>query len=107
FERGGELLRAAGWYARAAREALDANDFDGAIDRAIRGLAAQPDDPLAGELSRLRGEALHWSGRTRDAVACTREAMKLLPRGCERWWKAAASAAAITGQLGDNEDVEA
>jgi hypothetical protein len=103
FERGGEGDRAASFFARAAREALEANDFDGSIEHARRGLDAGAKGELGGELALVRGEALHWSGRTPEAEHWAREAMAYLALGGARWWKAAALAAVIAGQRGDNE----
>jgi tetratricopeptide (TPR) repeat protein len=106
FERGGDGARAAVWYGRAAREALEANDFDGAIAHAGRGAAAGAEGELAGELALLRGEALHWSGRTAEAEGWAREAIGLLPGDGARWWAAAGLLVTILGQRGSTAALE-
>ena len=105
FERGAEPVRAAGWYRRAAEQAFEGNDLEGALVRAQRALvcADDPEGPLTGELRLLEAKAGRWLGRNREAEQSGLEAMRLLPRGGARWCEAAAEVVRLAGALGHVE----
>jgi tetratricopeptide (TPR) repeat protein len=93
--RGGATELAVACYVRAADQALEANDFAGAILRADEGVACGASGKDLGELRRVQADAHRWSGRVADAAACGREAMDLLPPGSIGWCKAAEACASV------------
>jgi tetratricopeptide (TPR) repeat protein len=106
FDRGGDPVRAAQGYRRAAEQAARGNDFDAALVRAARGLRhAHAESPLAGELHLVEAEARRWLGNNRDAEQSAVQAARLLPRGSARWCEAAAEAVHVAGKLGHVERV--
>jgi len=106
FERSGEVARAAVWYGRAAKQALEGTDLRAAVDRARRGLAcaAAAAEPLpAQELGRLRvtlAEAYTWLGDNVEAEADGVAALDMLPRFTTPWYAAASQVALAAGRLG-------
>ena len=100
FERGGEPALAVGWYARAAEQALDANDFAGALDRAARAARCGASGETLGALRVLEAEAHSWQGDNARSEASAMEAMALLPRGGEPWFAAAGWAAIARAKFG-------
>ncbi len=103
FERGGEPGRAVAWYRRAAEQALEGNDLDGAILRAKRGAQAGAEGEPLGELLLTQAEAHRWRGENVEAERCGAEAMGLLPRGGASWCGAAGVTAVTAGRLGKME----
>jgi tetratricopeptide (TPR) repeat protein len=100
FERGGEGARAAAFYARAAIDALEGNDFAAAIDRTRRGVACGATGTLRGTLLRLRAEAHKWRAELEDSMGCALAAIDLLPLGTAAYFDAVADLAAACGRLG-------
>jgi hypothetical protein len=106
LERGGELGRAAHWYGRASKRAIDGSEHRRAIALAQRGLdcAGRTAVPASsGELGELRGvlaEAYNWSGANAEAEADGEAALSLLPAGEPSWYAAASQLAAAAGRLG-------
>ncbi|UQA63042.1 serine/threonine-protein kinase PknK [Polyangium aurulentum] len=81
FDRGGDALRAAPWYLRAAESALWADDARTAISRAERGIARSTDDDLSADLLMLRGEALALAGDFVESTRCLEEVLRLARPG--------------------------
>jgi tetratricopeptide (TPR) repeat protein len=135
FERGGEPERAAGFYRRAAAQALEGNDFDGAVALAERGIAVIPKQAgrgfgavrlggarpmelgtgpalggspgeLGGALRALEATAHRWRGRNAEALRCGLEATAQLPRRSAGWYAAAAEIAIAAMKLGDTHRLE-
>src|SRR5262249_29120986 len=129
----GEPERAAGFYRRAAAQALEGNDFDGAIALAERGVAAargiaagravrlggaRPMGPGGGPPPRgspgggtgapaaVAATAHRWRGRNADALRCGLEASVALPRRSAGWYTAAAEIAIAAMKLGDTPRLE-
>ncbi|MFT3775002.1 MAG: protein kinase [Minicystis sp.] len=101
FERGGEPIRAVDWYRRAAEQALEGNDLDGAIRRAERGARAGATGEALGELRLIQAEAHRWRGENAEAEKRGSEAMRVLSRGSAAWCGAAGVTAVTAGRLGN------
>jgi hypothetical protein len=100
FERGGVHARAAEFYARAAFQALDGNDFIGAKLRANRAIQSGASKALRGRLELLLAEASRWSGEHDVARAHAETALgNLAPRG-DDWYVALAEHAESAITLG-------
>jgi eukaryotic-like serine/threonine-protein kinase len=102
-ELGGQPAQAGAFFLRAAAEALDGNDFDAALGWADRAERSGVQGEALGELRLLRAEACRWRGRPAAAQSWALGALELLPRGSERWYRAAAEAAAASGRAGKAE----
>ncbi|MFT3774688.1 MAG: protein kinase [Minicystis sp.] len=112
FERAGEPRRALGSYLRAAAHALEGNDLDQTLawcERAIGSIGEAPEGshPELGELWLVQTEALRWRDDLIRAEPSAQRAMALLPRGCDRWFTAAAEAAILAGRLGRDDRLAA
>jgi len=105
FERGGDLPKAAGFYAHAAAEALEGNDFAAARQRAERAIAAAPAGADRGRLHLLLAEAARWAVDHERAVVDARAALEALPEGSDDWYAAAAEAIDAAVPLGHVDDV--
>jgi tetratricopeptide (TPR) repeat protein len=100
FELGGEARRAIPWWRRASDQALEANEFGLAVQRAERGISAGAHGPALGELSVTLGEAARWLGDLVRADSALREARALLPRGSDLWCVAAREHAVVLQRAG-------
>jgi tetratricopeptide (TPR) repeat protein len=92
FERGGALDKAATFYARAASQALEGNDFTAARMRAERAIRAGAAFEALGRLHLLLAEASRWAGEAEAALEHAREAMRELPHSSDEWYMAIAEA---------------
>lgn len=92
FERGASLDKASAYYARAAEQALEGNDFAAATMRATRALAAGATGEPRGHIELLLAEAARWSGDHEATFRYGRSAMTNLPRSNVAWFVAAAEA---------------
>ena len=99
YERGAEPERAVIWFRRAAEQALEANDFRGAITRAERGVASAEGELLAA-LRLIQAEAHKWLGEAAAAERCAVLAMQSFPPKSPLWYAAAAEAASMRVRLG-------
>lgn len=88
FERGGELGRAAGCYARAAEQALAGNDLGGVVRSADRAVRCGAEGELLGAVSLARAEAHRFRGELDDAELWATEALTLLREGSPGWYAA-------------------
>ncbi|HVV52987.1 MAG TPA: AAA family ATPase, partial [Polyangia bacterium] len=107
FRRGGEPVRAARWYERAAAQALSANDLVAAIDRAELGIAGGAAGELLGKLRLIAAEAHVWRGELAEAERRALAAAQDLPAGGSAWLRALAQAIIAAGKHGRLEAVEA
>jgi tetratricopeptide (TPR) repeat protein len=105
FERGGEPARAVAWYARAAGQALEGNDFPAAVRIAERAVACGASGNTLGELRRIEAEAHKWSGSLAETERLGREALTLLQRGSSSWCSAAGEVVAAVGRRGHHDMV--
>jgi tetratricopeptide (TPR) repeat protein len=102
FERGGEAARAAGWYRRAAEQALEANDLTAVIAHARRAAGLGAEGEVLGATLVYRGEAHVWRGDLAEAMACLEEALRLVPGGSPLYFRTVTAlgwAASNTGDL--------
>ena len=100
FERGGTLDKAAIYYARAAEQALEGNDFTAARMRAERAIRAGARDEALGRLQLLLAEASRWGGDHHAALEHARTALQQLPHGTDGWYVGVAEAVDATMNLG-------
>jgi tetratricopeptide (TPR) repeat protein len=105
YQRGDEPARAVRFYLRAARQALEGNDFEATVARVALGVAAAaeggaPED-IVGALHLHAAEAHRWQGRTPEAERAAREAVQRLPRATPAWFSALGELATAFGRLAD------
>ncbi|KYF67942.1 serine/threonine-protein kinase PknK [Sorangium cellulosum] len=105
FERGGELGRAAGCYARAAEQALAGNDLGGVVRSADRAIRCGADGALLGAVSLARAEAHRFRGELDDAELWATEALALLREGSPGWYAALKVATTAALKRGRTERV--
>src|SRR5262249_55621451 len=75
FARGGEPLRAAPHYLRAAEESYEANDMTAALSSAKRGLAAGAEGELRGALLSVEVAVCFWRDDFAEAITLGAETM--------------------------------
>ncbi|MBL8744127.1 MAG: protein kinase, partial [Myxococcales bacterium] len=97
-----EPRAAAIWCHRAARHALRAEDLNGALDLAARGLAVAIGDDAIGELLLIEAEAKLWLGDPLGATTAVRRAMELLARATPAWVHAASILSSAALRSGDH-----
>ena len=105
FERGGEPHRAIAWYARAAVQALEGNDFAGVIARGERGIACGAEGETLGTLQALAIEAHSWRGEHHDIQAIARSALRTLQPGSPNWYAVSGRLAVAQGRIGEVDGV--
>jgi serine/threonine protein kinase/tetratricopeptide (TPR) repeat protein len=105
FERAAAPDRALRWYPLAARQALEANDLEGALDRARRGLACGATGPDRGGLLVLQAEALNWLGENAESLRLSTESLALLTNGSAAWFHATREAIIVAGKMGKTSQV--
>jgi eukaryotic-like serine/threonine-protein kinase len=101
FDRGHAPERATAWYHRAAEQALEGNDLEGALRRSERAIALGAEGETLAALWQIQAEALKWRGANADAREAARKAMAATGAGTEGWCAAAGEVAAASGKLGD------
>jgi tetratricopeptide (TPR) repeat protein len=106
FERGSALDKAATYYARAAAQALEGNDFTAARMRADRAIRAGASGAALGQLYLLLAEASRWAGEHDAALDHARIAMKELGLGSDDWYMAVAEAVDASMTLGMISEAE-
>ncbi|KYF76141.1 hypothetical protein BE17_14420 [Sorangium cellulosum] len=107
FEHGEELTAAARCYERAAEQALEASDLDGALARVDRAFACAPGEDAAGRLHTLAATAHNWRGAFVEAERAAKAAVALAPAGGKAPHVALAMLAWASGALGKAEQLEA
>ncbi|WP_437665565.1 serine/threonine-protein kinase [Sorangium sp. So ce1182] len=107
FEHGEELAAAARCYERAAEQALEASDLDGALARVDRAFACAPGEDAAGRLHALAATAHNWRGAFIEAERAAKAAVALAPAGGKAAYTALAMLAWASGALGKAEQLEA
>jgi tRNA A-37 threonylcarbamoyl transferase component Bud32/tetratricopeptide (TPR) repeat protein len=106
FEQGDDSSRAASAYRRAAEHALEADDLDGAIERAERGVACGASGEDLGALRMIQAEAHNWRGELGLSEQRAIEAIELLTPGTTAWFRAFQQAVDAAGKLGAFDRVE-
>ncbi|WP_437759325.1 serine/threonine-protein kinase [Sorangium sp. So ce1389] len=107
FEHGEELAAAARCYERAAEQALEASDLDGALARVDRAFACAPGEDAAGRLHALAATAHNWRGAFIEAERVAKAAVALAPAGSKTAYTALAMLAWASAALGKAEQLEA
>ncbi|HTN84578.1 MAG TPA: protein kinase, partial [Sorangium sp.] len=107
FEHGEELAAAARCYERAAEQALEASDLDGALARVDRAFACAPGEDAAGRLHALAATVHNWRGAFIEAERAAKAAVALTPAGGKAAYTALAMLAWASGALGKVEQLEA
>jgi len=105
FERGNDRVSASDCYLRAAREALERNDYDSAIARAERGIACGAGAEKLGHLRLVQAEAYVWRGEIADAGRSATEAMDELRAGDVAWYEACELRYTAAQRLGETDEV--
>ena len=105
YELGGEPQKSAGWFRRAAEQALDAGDFATVLTRVRRAIACGAADELLSDLKELELDAYRWQGSLDELSCHAAEAMSLFPLGSAAWCKAAAEVA-VAGGPGTGRSVQ-
>lgn len=102
---GGELARAARFYANAAAESLGRNDLQEAAQRARKGLdcGAEGEGALRGELLAIHAVAKYGLGVWPEAAEAGLRALALLPEGSFWWCRTAERMIHALPQVGDTE----
>ncbi|WP_438029964.1 protein kinase domain-containing protein [Sorangium sp. So ce233] len=103
FEIGGERERAINCYRRAAEQALGGNDYAAAIERAERAIACGAAGEELGEIATIQAEAHRYRGDFASAEQHAIAAMRALPEGSIRWYRAANLVALAACPLGHEE----
>jgi tetratricopeptide (TPR) repeat protein len=101
FEEGGDAAMAVDLYARAATNALAADDFEGAIAHADKAAAAGADGERLGAVRLAQAEAARFLGRPAESERYAIEAMTRLDDGGAKWCAAAAEFASARHRLGN------
>jgi tetratricopeptide (TPR) repeat protein len=89
FERGGERARAAHHCVRAAEQALEASDLEGALAHAERGVRLGASAETLGRLRLVESCALHWRGEYADGERRATESLRLIRPLTPPWYRAA------------------
>lgn len=105
YRRGGLDERASHWYGRAAAQALEANDYAAALERAEMGVDTKAVTGF-GALRLVQAEAHRWRGEYQSAAARGREAAEAVAPGSAEWFQAAGNVLVAAGQLGDAAEVD-
>jgi tetratricopeptide (TPR) repeat protein len=101
FERGRLAARASTWYCKAARDALEGNDFVSTLARGERALTCGAEGAAAGEVHLLQAEAHAWQGHYDEGAKLAGRALALLEPGSDGWCVAAGELANAWWRLGD------
>ncbi|MBS2033183.1 MAG: protein kinase [Deltaproteobacteria bacterium] len=105
WRKAGETAEAMGHFARAAEDALKANDLLAAIQRAETAVTCGASGEALGRLRLLQAEAHQWRGEQQQALERADEALALLPRGSEAWCRAALESATGWSRFGEKARV--
>jgi predicted ATPase len=103
FERGGQAARAAGWYRRAAEQALGANDLEGVVSSGNRGLACGAAGHDRGGILGAQAEARLRLGDNTEALRSALAAADAFTRQSADWYVSlgvAVQASAFLSQTG-------
>ncbi len=105
FDRGNVRGKAAEWYARAAEQALVADDFDRALDLASRGVKVGSEQAHLARCRLVEAEVLRWRASYQEARLAASYALEGLDPGSVRWYQAAGVVIAASGNLSDLEEL--
>jgi tetratricopeptide (TPR) repeat protein len=100
FDRAHEPAKAVSWYLRAAEQALEGNDLEGAISRAERGVTLGATGRTLGALRLVQAEAHNWRGKFADGEPCAVDAIAQLETASRPWYRAIGEVVTSRGRLG-------
>lgn len=106
YERSDEPSLAIAAYRRAAEHALEADDLEAAIVRAVRGVTRGASNDELATLLLIQAEAHNWRGELVLAEQRATEAIGLLREGTTAWFRALHHIVDTAGKLGAFERVE-
>jgi len=107
FARGKAPALAASWFHRAAEQALAGNDYRGVLDRVKRAIECGAGGHELGALRLHEAVAHGLLGNLPQSLDASLQAMDLLPRGEEAWFRAAGEAIACLGRHADRDGLVA
>jgi len=107
LERGGQPTRAVPWWVTAARQALERNDLDAAMQRAQRGVSAGATGAALGGLRLVQLEVANWRGESSLALESGLAALAALPKESAAWFVAAGEVTVASGRLAVTERLQA
>jgi hypothetical protein len=100
---GGDEERAASYFARAAVQAMEANDLVGTLRCVERGVACGAAGEVLGGLRAAETWAQLWSGNFVAAHTAGVEAFELLPPGSDPWYQAFGPLMVMAGSMGQKD----
>jgi tetratricopeptide (TPR) repeat protein len=106
YALGGEMMRAASAYLRAAEQALERSDLERAIEHAELGVGCGAEGELLGALRNVQAQAHHWRGETVRMEHAASQAVSLVPRSSARWADAMALLGVAKQRLGHTEELD-
>ena len=96
FQRGHTPERAISWFRRAAEEALDGDDLEGAINRAGRAITCGAEGRDLGSVLLVQCEASLWKADAQRAHDLALEAARCFTPGTVPWLRAATTFSSIS-----------
>lgn len=105
FRRGDDPAKATAWFASAADQAFERQEFEVVLEIVERSLEHAPSGEARGRLLLRRAEVCAISGQHHEAAASARAALAELPPNTSRWYGAAGEAALASGRAGETAHV--
>jgi len=99
WDQAGDAERFVSWCARAAEQALEGNDLEGALERADRGVQSGARGQTLASLRLLQSEAHRWRGEHADALGAADMSAAQCAPGSDGWMRAAREAIQAAGRL--------
>jgi tetratricopeptide (TPR) repeat protein len=103
FDLGGETTSAAGWYARAAEQALEGSDVESLRDRVKRALDLGVSGELRSRALYARARSLRWSGDCVAGLADARASIEGFEPGAPAWYSAILEACVLCDAVGERD----
>jgi hypothetical protein len=100
---GGDMERAAGYFGRAAVQAMQACDLEGTLRCVERGVACGAAGEVLGTMRAAEAWAQFWSGDIPAAYAAGMACLALLPAGSDPWFQAIGPLMGMAGYQGQRE----
>jgi hypothetical protein len=103
FRLGGDARRAAGYFAQAAIQAMQASDHTGTLLCVERGIACGAEGETLGALRAAEAWAQFWSGDFAATYAAAMASLTLLPPGSDPWVQAIGPLMGMVGYQGQRD----
>ena len=100
FQRSGDAPRAIVLYTRAAEQAFEGNDLEGALSRAERGLECGADGEARAAIMSIQAASWFWRNELEKAFQVGTESLAQLEPGSLRWCKALGCVTSAAAALG-------